>query len=98
MSQRLYLWQKRFLMFIERKNYKVLLAGYEKWKAIIILPDVGCYSVDHCVGNVGWTEWSDNGMVRKVMGFVNNFRLMINKSIHRIFCIDVQSTSTETVC
>jgi 4-hydroxyphenylpyruvate dioxygenase len=60
-------------LFIERKNYKgVFLPGFIQWEPEYNPFSAGLLHVDHCVGNVGWTQmdrWVD--FYEKVMGFKN---------------------------
>jgi len=60
-------------IFVERKNYKgPFMPGYGEWKSEFNPPSTGLQYVDHCVGNVGWSQM--NPWVRfyeHVMGFRN---------------------------
>lgn len=60
-------------LFIERKNYNgVFMPGYRKWESTYNPADTGLLYVDHCVGNVGWSQM--NKWVKfyeDVMGFKN---------------------------
>jgi 4-hydroxyphenylpyruvate dioxygenase len=61
-------------LFIERKNYSgAFMPGFRPWSNPYFAPaDTGLLYVDHCVGNVGWSQM--NPWVKfyeEVMGFKN---------------------------
>jgi 4-hydroxyphenylpyruvate dioxygenase len=60
-------------VFVERKNYQgVFMPGFRSWQSDYNPADTGLLYVDHCVGNVGWSQM--NPWVKfyeDVMGFKN---------------------------
>ena len=60
-------------LFVERKNYTGLfMPGFCEWKSNYNPSSTGLLYVDHCVGNVGWSQMNPRvKFYEEVMGFRN---------------------------